>query len=216
MFPNVEKLQIGNGALLYGEPLLRLRHLKELDCVPGMTTNQTELQNLEKLVNQQQEETENLSHEARLQLAEKTFQWTYKFKLPARMADIASPLLAKLPLQELDVSFTAITDSDLESISKIETLQKLHLSGCDQITSNGIAYLERLPNLKEICIDEASRRKISLRNTMQVKPLNEYFCEILRRTIYTVLDMLYTIFACIDIASHYLLGTNNHRAPASF
>jgi hypothetical protein len=134
----------------------------------------------------------------RVERIEKTFEWTYRYKLSGRMLDTIEPLLTKLPLLELDASCTGeMKDEHLLSIAKIQTLQKIDISKCHLITSAGISYLCRLPNLKEVCIDDTIRSKLSLANTILVRPLQKYLPipETIRRIGEVVCEIFSYVFS---------------------
>lgn len=64
--------------------------------------------------------------------------------LGARHGDLGGPLLQALAqtdhVENLDLSYTQVKDSDLAYLGKLTRLRKLHLSGC-QITDAGVALL---------------------------------------------------------------------------
>ena len=63
--------------------------------------------------------------------------------------------LAKHPtLKFLDLGYTAVTDNDLEMISKMKNLLGLGIYGSDKITDAGIGHLTNLTNL--VCLDVSS------------------------------------------------------------
>lgn len=67
--------------------------------------------------------------------------------------DVAMSHLVSLPrLKKYHAGYTLITDTSLEMLSRIASLETLSFEGCKFITDAGIPFLTRLPHLREITI----------------------------------------------------------------
>jgi hypothetical protein len=80
--------------------------------------------------------------------------------------DEAVKHIAKLPaLQELDLSFTEVTDAGLRHISKLDRLQRLELAYTD-VSDAGVEHLRSLGGLKDLWI---TRTKITEEGVEQLQ-----------------------------------------------
>ncbi|HJP91674.1 MAG TPA: hypothetical protein VJ875_06940 [Pyrinomonadaceae bacterium] len=67
--------------------------------------------------------------------------------------DVATSHLVRLPtLKKYHAGYTLITDTSLELLSRIVSLEELSFEGCKFITDAGIPYLTTLPHLRELSI----------------------------------------------------------------
>jgi hypothetical protein len=67
--------------------------------------------------------------------------------------DVATSHIVGMPnLKKYHAGYTMITDSSLEMLSRIRSLEEISFEGCSFITDAGIPFLKRLPHLREISI----------------------------------------------------------------
>ena len=67
--------------------------------------------------------------------------------------DVATNHLTRLPnLKKYHAGYTLITDTSLELLSRIKSLEELSFEGCKFITDVGVPFLTTLPRLREISI----------------------------------------------------------------
>lgn len=84
-------------------------------------------------------------------------------------------LLCALPLRELDLRNTNITDSDLDSLSNIKSLRLLILDGCTNISGDGLKKLSKLSKLELLAISDTNMKEKELKklsNLTQLKILH--------------------------------------------
>jgi len=62
--------------------------------------------------------------------------------------------LAKLPLQELHLTFCSVTDDGLKTIATIKTLKLLDLMNDDKITDDGLPVLAALSNMEDLTVGQ--------------------------------------------------------------
>ena len=67
--------------------------------------------------------------------------------------DLAASHIAALPLVSYYAGLTKITDRGLDSLGRIDTLERLEFHHCQHITDAGMPALARLPALREISIE---------------------------------------------------------------
>jgi len=67
--------------------------------------------------------------------------------------DVATSHLVGLPnLKKYHAGYTLITDTSLELLSRIKSLEEISFEGCKFITDAGIPFLTTLPHLREVSI----------------------------------------------------------------
>jgi hypothetical protein len=67
--------------------------------------------------------------------------------------DVATSHIVGMPnLKKYHAGYTMITDSSLEMLSRIRSLEEISFEGCSFITDAGIPFLKRLPHLRELSI----------------------------------------------------------------
>jgi hypothetical protein len=67
--------------------------------------------------------------------------------------DVATSHIVGMPnLRKYHAGYTLITDTSLELLSRIKSLEEISFEGCKFITDAGIPYLTTLPRLREISI----------------------------------------------------------------
>jgi len=67
--------------------------------------------------------------------------------------DVATSHIVGMPnLKKYHAGYTMITDSSLEMLSRIRSLEEISFEGCRFITDAGIPFLKRLPHLRAIAI----------------------------------------------------------------
>ena len=67
--------------------------------------------------------------------------------------DAATEAIQMLPLKHYYAGLTQITDRSMESLSRIETLEKVELYECLKVTDAGMPFLAKLPRLREVHLD---------------------------------------------------------------
>lgn len=67
--------------------------------------------------------------------------------------DAATEAIQNLPLKFYYAGLTQITDRSLESLSRIEALEKIELYECLKVTDAGLPFLAKLPRLREVHLD---------------------------------------------------------------
>ena len=72
--------------------------------------------------------------------------------------DVATSHITAMPnLKKYHAGYTLITDTSLELLSRIKSLEEISFEGCKFITDAGIPYLTSLPRLREITIGGCPR-----------------------------------------------------------
>jgi F-box/leucine-rich repeat protein 2/20 len=72
--------------------------------------------------------------------------------------DVATSHLVGMPnLKKYHAGYTLITDTSLELLSRIKSLEEISFEGCKFITDAGIPFLTKLPRLREISIGGCPR-----------------------------------------------------------
>ena len=67
--------------------------------------------------------------------------------------DVATSHIAEMPnLKKYHAGYTLITDTSLETLSRIKSLEEISFEGCKFITDAGIPFLTALPRLRELLI----------------------------------------------------------------
>ena len=67
--------------------------------------------------------------------------------------DVATGHLVGMPvLKKYHAGYTLITDTSLELLARIESLEQISFEGCKFITDAGITFLATLPHLRELSI----------------------------------------------------------------
>jgi hypothetical protein len=67
--------------------------------------------------------------------------------------DVATTHIVEMPnLRKYHAGYTSITDTSLELLGRIESLERISFEGCKSITNAGIPFLTTLPHLRELSI----------------------------------------------------------------
>jgi hypothetical protein len=67
--------------------------------------------------------------------------------------DVATSHLTGMPnLKKYHAGYTLITDTSLELLSRITSLEEISFEGCKLITDSGLPFLTTLPHLRELSI----------------------------------------------------------------
>jgi hypothetical protein len=67
--------------------------------------------------------------------------------------DVATSHIAGLPnLRKYHAGYTLITDTSLELLSQIKSLEEISFEGCKSLTNSGLPSLTTLPRLRELSI----------------------------------------------------------------
>ncbi len=67
--------------------------------------------------------------------------------------DLATSHICEMPkLKKYHAGYTLITDTSLELLSRIESLEEMSFEGCKSITNAGLPFLTTLPHLRELSI----------------------------------------------------------------
>ena len=82
--------------------------------------------------------------------------------------DVATQHIAGLQLAYYYAGLTQITDASLESLGRMQTLERIEFYECQHITDGGLTALAALPRLREISI--ASSPKVTLAGTRVFPP----------------------------------------------
>ena len=67
--------------------------------------------------------------------------------------DQATEHIAGLQLKSYYAGVTQITDRSLETLSRMQTLERIELHHCQRVTDPGVRRLAELPNLRELSVE---------------------------------------------------------------
>ena len=83
--------------------------------------------------------------------------------------------IAGLPLEELSLYQSAVTDEGMEIVSRMRTLHTVNLSGSKKIGDRGVMHLARMPRLKGLDLCESSVTVEGLQPLKGLKQLDYLF-----------------------------------------
>jgi hypothetical protein len=100
----------------------------------------------------------------------------YAFDMARDVSDeqlVGLKSLRDVPLRDLTVSSSRMSDAGLEQVAQLSGVHYLYLSACDKITDKGLAHLKKMPSLERLWVTaNSSITDEGIKSLAEIKKLN--------------------------------------------